>query len=110
MDKLWKAENLNLQLNPYGCIATGNEQGMIEVVMDSETMASIVRNAGGAAAAFKNDPLANWIKSHNPNDEQKAVENFMYSCAGYCVATYVLGIGDRYFFKSIYDLTIQTQR
>jgi len=98
MDKLWKSENLDLQLSLYGCISTGNEEGMIEVVMNAETMASIVRSAGGAAAAFKVEPLANWIKQNNLGEElhSKAVENFILSCAGYCVATYVLGIGDRH--------------
>jgi phosphatidylinositol kinase/protein kinase (PI-3 family) len=67
MDKFWKQEGLNLELSPYGCIATGNDEGMIEVVLGADTMANITKNAGGAKAAlFREDPLANWIKSHNP--------------------------------------------
>eukprot|EP01114_Cavostelium_apophysatum_P016118 TRINITY_DN4532_c0_g2_i2.p1 TRINITY_DN4532_c0_g2~~TRINITY_DN4532_c0_g2_i2.p1 ORF type:complete len:1434 (+),score=438.70 TRINITY_DN4532_c0_g2_i2:87-4388(+) len=98
MDKLWQKEGLNLELNPYGCIATGNDEGMIEVVLNSNTVANITRNAGGATAAFRADPIANWIRSNNPKDDQyaKAVDNFILSCAGYCVATYVLGVGDRH--------------
>eukprot|EP01116_Phalansterium_solitarium_P018016 TRINITY_DN4609_c0_g1_i1.p1 TRINITY_DN4609_c0_g1~~TRINITY_DN4609_c0_g1_i1.p1 ORF type:complete len:1412 (-),score=535.42 TRINITY_DN4609_c0_g1_i1:565-4800(-) len=98
MDKLWKAEGLDLALKPYGCISTGKDEGMIEVVLNSDTCANITKNAGGAMGAFKLEPIANWIRSHNPEDKQyeRAVSNFMLSCAGYCVATYVLGIGDRH--------------
>lgn len=98
MDKLWKADQLDLEMNPYGCISTGDEEGMIEVVLNSDTMANITKNAGGATAAFRADPLANWIRQHNPTDQEnkKAVDKFVLSCAGYCVATYVLGIGDRH--------------
>jgi len=98
MDKLWKNEDLDLELSPYAAISTGDEVGMLEVVLNSETTASISRNAGGAAAAFREDPLANWLAQHNPEPAayKKAVEYFIKSCAGYCVATFVLGIGDRH--------------
>ncbi|EFA86096.1 phosphatidylinositol-4,5-diphosphate 3-kinase [Heterostelium album PN500] len=98
MDKLWQKEGLDFKLSPYGCIATGDMIGMIEVVLNSETTAKIQKSAGGATAAFKLDPLANWLLQHNKTEQeyQKAVDTFILSCAGYCVATYVLGIGDRH--------------
>ena len=66
MDKLWKSEGLDLQLSPYGCISTGDEVGMIEVVLNSATTAQISREAGGAAGALKKAPLAQWIQANNP--------------------------------------------
>eukprot|EP00007_Cunea_sp_BSH-02190019_P008525 CAMPEP_0174246080 /NCGR_PEP_ID=MMETSP0417-20130205/41892_1 /TAXON_ID=242541 /ORGANISM="Mayorella sp, Strain BSH-02190019" /LENGTH=1374 /DNA_ID=CAMNT_0015325931 /DNA_START=40 /DNA_END=4164 /DNA_ORIENTATION=- len=97
MDRLWKENGLDLHLTPYGCIATGDEMGMIEVVLNSDTAANITKAAGGVKAAFKQTPLANWLSKWNPGDKyETAVENFIHSCAGYCVATYVLGIGDRH--------------
>jgi phosphatidylinositol-4,5-bisphosphate 3-kinase len=99
MDGLWQSAGLDLRMSCYGCISTGDGVGMIEVVLNAETTAHIHIQAGGASAAlFKSDPLANWIRSHNPKEEdyRNAVTNFIRSCAGYCVATYVLGIGDRH--------------
>jgi len=87
-----------LEMSPYGCIATGDGVGMIEVVLDSETTASISRKAGGAHAAVLYNTIANWLRQYNTSDAdyERAVERFISSCAGYCVATYVLGIGDRH--------------
>jgi phosphatidylinositol-4,5-bisphosphate 3-kinase len=39
--------------------------------------------------------LYKWIREHNRNQVDQAIETFTLSCAGYCVATFILGIGDR---------------
>lgn len=98
MDQIWKAAGLDLHLTPYRVSVTSENHGLIEVVPDSTTNARIQREAGGATAAFKMTPLANWMKTTNPSTEEyeNAVDNFVLSTAGYCVATYVLGIGDRH--------------
>uniref|UniRef100_A0A4W3JS86 phosphatidylinositol-4,5-bisphosphate 3-kinase n=1 Tax=Callorhinchus milii TaxID=7868 RepID=A0A4W3JS86_CALMI len=99
MDMLWKEAGLDLRIVPYGCLATGDKSGLIEVVSASETIANIqLTNSNVAAtAAFNKDALLNWLKEKNTGDAlDRAIEEFTLSCAGYCVATYVLGIGDRH--------------
>ncbi|KAK7093898.1 phosphatidylinositol 4,5-bisphosphate 3-kinase catalytic subunit delta isoform-like [Littorina saxatilis] len=96
MDNIWQAEGLDLRMNPYMCIATGDQQGLIEVVTDSETIANI--QMWYKKKTFDKRALLEWLKDkHGTGPElDQAVQEFMLSCAGYCVATYVLGIGDRH--------------
>ncbi|XP_032427547.1 phosphatidylinositol 4,5-bisphosphate 3-kinase catalytic subunit gamma isoform [Xiphophorus hellerii] len=98
MESIWQEQSLDLNLIPYGCISTGHNIGMIEIVRNAATIAAVQRSHGGTTAAFRNDALFEWLKSKCPLQEihYKTVERFVKSCAGYCVATYVLGIGDRH--------------
>lgn len=77
------------------------------MVTEAETTAAIQKAAGGATAAFRQTPLANWLRSHNPSGQlenimrvvsscnliwfisadkeyTEAVSNFIKSTAGYC--------------------------
>lgn len=98
MESIWEAESLDLSLLPYGCISTGNKIGMIEIVKDARTIANIQQSIVGNTGAFKDEILNQWLREKCVSEDkfQQSVERFVYSCAGYCVATFVLGIGDRH--------------
>ncbi|XP_065129548.1 phosphatidylinositol 4,5-bisphosphate 3-kinase catalytic subunit gamma isoform [Paramisgurnus dabryanus] len=98
MESIWELESLDLSLLPYGCISTGNKIGMIEIVKDATTIANIQQSTVGNTGAFKDEILSQWLveKCVNEDKQQQAVDRFVFSCAGYCVATYVMGIGDRH--------------
>ncbi|KAH9510277.1 Phosphatidylinositol 4,5-bisphosphate 3-kinase catalytic subunit delta isoform [Bulinus truncatus] len=96
MDNIWQAEGLDFRMNPYMCMATDLQQGMIEVVTSADTMANIQR--WYKKTAFDKKALYEWLKINHQNEGSlnAAVDEFTLSCAGYCVATYILGIGDRH--------------
>nr|XP_033781758.1 phosphatidylinositol 4,5-bisphosphate 3-kinase catalytic subunit gamma isoform-like [Geotrypetes seraphini]XP_033781759.1 phosphatidylinositol 4,5-bisphosphate 3-kinase catalytic subunit gamma isoform-like [Geotrypetes seraphini]XP_033781760.1 phosphatidylinositol 4,5-bisphosphate 3-kinase catalytic subunit gamma isoform-like [Geotrypetes seraphini] len=99
MDSIWQENTLDLNLVPYGCISTGFNVGMIEVVRDAATISSVQKSKGDAGTwTFRDDALYEWLRSKCEVEEMyyQAMEKFVTSCAGYCVATYVLGIGDRH--------------
>jgi len=103
MDSIWLENELDTRLIPYDVVATGvNAQGegvgMIEAVLSSDTTSGIqMKFGGGVRGALLDTPLHDYLNEHNPGDKMdRAVESFARSCAGYCVATYVLGIGDRH--------------
>ncbi|PRP80309.1 phosphatidylinositol 3-kinase [Planoprotostelium fungivorum] len=97
MNQLWMEEGLELSLTPYAALATGKNQGIIEVVDSSRTVASIQKDKG-LNGVFKESSIMDWLNesNHAAGHMQRIVYNFMVSCAGYCVATYAIGLGDRH--------------
>ncbi|OQS04690.1 phosphatidylinositol-4,5-diphosphate 3-kinase [Thraustotheca clavata] len=101
MDKLWESNGLDIRLKPYQCQSIGYHLGMIEVIPKSKTTAHIHRDHGHIYfGAWMTTPIESFLKNQATGDNSisfsDAVDNFIRTCAGYCVATYVLGIGDRH--------------
>lgn len=97
INKIWLRDGIDLKMITYQCMATGVGMGIVEIVKESVTLREIHTELG-LTGSFKDEPIARWIQKYNPGEESyhQAVDNFTASCAGYCVATYVLGIGDRH--------------
>ncbi|XP_049937857.1 phosphatidylinositol 4-phosphate 3-kinase C2 domain-containing subunit alpha isoform X1 [Schistocerca serialis cubense] len=97
MNKLWLKEGLDLKMVTFSCVPTGHKRGMIEMVTNAETLRKIQVELG-LTGSFKDRPIAEWLAKHNPSafEYERAVANFTASCAGYSVATYILGICDRH--------------
>ena len=45
--QLWEEQGLDLELIPYGCMATGPQTGFIEVVKNAKTIAEVNGDAVG---------------------------------------------------------------
>lgn len=90
MDSLLKKVKLDLKLTPYRVLATSPVDGMLEFVPDSHTITSVL--------ADHNKDIREFFQKHNPkpSDMQRCLDTFVKSCAGYCVITFILGIGDRH--------------
>ncbi|XP_050435673.1 phosphatidylinositol 3-kinase catalytic subunit type 3 [Adelges cooleyi] len=93
MDKLLRSENLDLKLTPYRVLATSARHGFVQFV-NSLPVAEILATEGS---------IQNYFRKNHPNENAPfgisvdIMENYIKSCAGYCVITYLLGVGDRHF-------------
>ena len=65
MDNIWQNEGLDLRMIPYGCLATGHNVGMIEIVRDSKTVMQILEGDIRAAMQVRSKQLHRWIKDKN---------------------------------------------
>lgn len=93
MDRLLQKENLDLKLSPYRILATSTSAGAVQFV-PSMPLANIATKYKGSVLAY--------LRANNPDERQplgvraEAMDTYVKSCAGYCVITYLLGVGDRH--------------
>ncbi|KAG5928175.1 hypothetical protein E4U53_002735 [Claviceps sorghi] len=94
MDQLLQKENLDLKLSPYKILATSTTAGASQFVQ-SQSLSAI-------ASKYRTNPALAYLRHHNPDDKQplgvrqETLDTYVKSCAGYCVITYILGVGDRH--------------
>lgn len=92
MDKLLRRENLDLKLTPYRVLATSSKHGFMQYI-DSVTVAEVLATEGS---------IINFFRKYHPCDtgpygvSSDIMDTYIRSCAGYCVITYLLGVGDRH--------------
>ena len=102
MDSLLKGVNVDCQLTPYKVLACSKSDGFLEFVPDSGTLQDILKTEGTLTNFFKKLAEEQRVISGTTEGQKKnnlneiILSNFIDSCAGYCVITYFLGIGDRH--------------
>ena len=94
MDRLLRKENLDLKLTPYRILATGASAGAVQFVAST--------TLGAAQTKYSGNYILAYLRANNPDKKadlgvrKEAMDTYVKSCAGYCVVTYLLGVGDRH--------------
>lgn len=94
MDQQLQRVGLDLRLTPYRVLATSTATGMMEMVLDSQPVSEVL-------ARYNYNIMALFREEHSRPDAEygidpEVMDTYVKSCAGYCVITYLLGIGDRH--------------
>ena len=102
MDSLLKNMHLDYEFTTYKTLATSKSDGFVEFVPNSKTIFDIKREYNNQIRAFYEEIS----KKDGKIDEaelNKKLDSYINSCAGYCVVTYLLGIGDRHLENLMID-------
>ena len=96
INSLLLKENLDLKLTPYKILATSPLAGAVQYIHPSIALSAI------SSSKQHRGSVLSYFRSHNPDPNgplgvrRDVIDTYIKSCAGYCVITYILGVGDRH--------------
>ena len=102
MDSLLKNMHLDYEFTTYKTLATSKSDGFVEFVPNSKTIFDIKKEYNNQIRAFYED-ISKVNGEKNEKELNKKLDSYINSCAGYCVVTYILGIGDRHLENLMID-------
>ena len=102
MDSLLKNMHLDYEFTTYKTLATSKSDGFVEFVPNSKTIFDIKKEYNNQIKAFYEE-ISKVNGETNNELYNKKLESYINSCAGYCVVTYILGIGDRHLENLMID-------
>ncbi|KAL7668954.1 hypothetical protein ACOME3_009634 [Neoechinorhynchus agilis] len=89
IDKVMQRENIDLKLTPYTVLATSTHHGLVQYID-----AIGLRNIKAQHQSIYS--YLDIICEKSKLSKSHMIDNYVKSCAGYCVITYLLGVGDRH--------------
>lgn len=107
-DRLLRANGLDLELLTFSCIPVGTKRGFVEWVPGSVPLSEIVSNERKynsmrqLPSGDSGNPIQDYLRSVAFDKDApylirpSVLDTYIKSCAGYCVITYTLGVGDRH--------------
>ena len=98
MDSLLKKVHLDYEFTSYKVLATSKSDGFVEFVPNSCTIFDILNKYGKQIK-----PYYEKISNGDEKVLESMLDSYINSCAGYCVVTYILGIGDRHLENLMID-------
>lgn len=95
-DQWWMQQGLDLKIITLKTVQVDDLMGYTQVLDTGETLKNICEKHGAGLASGDRNAVLRYIENHNKGKGKvAALEHFRRSLAGYCVATYVLGVVER---------------
>lgn len=91
MDMFLRKVNIDNEFTTYKVLATSKSDGFVEFVSGCKTITDILKSYNDSI-----NPYFEKLSSSSSVSYNQIMESYINSCSGYCVVTYILGIGDRH--------------